>query len=64
MALPFSISSIKSLFLLVFCLALRAMAQFSSAGVAGVVQDSSKAAITDAKLKLINTDWRGKRFHD
>jgi hypothetical protein len=41
--------------LLVLCMALRARGQFSAATVVGVVQDSSKAGITDAKLKLINT---------
>ena len=41
--------------LLVVCMAFRARGQFSSATVVGVVQDSSKAEITDAKLKLINT---------
>ena len=48
-------SSIKSLLPLLFCIGLRAFAQFSAATVAGVVQDSSKAAITDASVKLINT---------
>ncbi len=41
--------------LLVLCTAFRAWAQFGAATVVGVVQDSSKAGITDAKLKLINT---------
>ena len=41
--------------LLVVCMAFRARGQFSAATVVGVVQDSSKAGITDAKLKLINT---------
>jgi Carboxypeptidase regulatory-like domain len=45
----------KSLFPLLLCIGLRAFAQFSAATVAGVVQDSSKAAVTDASLKLINT---------
>ena len=49
------ISKIKSLFPLLLCIGLRAYAQLSAATVAGVVQDSSKAAITDASLKLINT---------
>jgi hypothetical protein len=49
------ISGVKFLLLLFFCIGFRALAQFSAATVAGVVQDSSKAAITDAKLKLINT---------
>ena len=50
------ISKIKSSrFRFLFCIGLRAFAQFSAATVAGVVQDSSKAAITDARLKLINT---------
>ncbi len=44
----------KLLFLLVLCLGWRAFAQFSAATVTGAIQDSSKAAITDAKLKLIN----------
>jgi hypothetical protein len=35
---------------------MRALAQFSEASVTGVVQDSSKAAITDARIRLINTD--------
>jgi hypothetical protein len=48
-------SNIKSLLPLLFCIGLRSLAQFSAATVAGVVQDSSKAAITDASLKLINT---------
>ncbi len=48
-------SSIKSLLPLLFCIGLRALAQFSAATVAGVVQDSSKAAITNASVKLINT---------
>jgi hypothetical protein len=46
---------IKCILPLVLCMALRGYAQFSAATVAGVVQDSSKAAITDARLKLINT---------
>lgn len=45
----------KSFFLLVFCFAFRALAQFSTAAVMGVVQDSSRASIPDATLKLINT---------
>jgi hypothetical protein len=45
----------KCLLPLVLCIGLPAFAQFSAATVAGVVQDSSKAAITDASLKLINT---------
>src|SRR3984893_5188900 len=49
------ISGVKFLLLLFFCIGFRAVAQFSAATVAGVVQDSSKAAITDAELKLINT---------
>jgi hypothetical protein len=49
------IFGVKSLLLLFFCIGFRCFAQFSSATVTGVVQDSSKAAITDAKLKLINT---------
>jgi hypothetical protein len=48
-------SKIRSLLPLLLCIGLRAFAQFSAATVAGVVQDSSKAAITDASLKLINT---------
>ncbi len=48
------ISGVKFLLLLLFCIGFRALAQFSAATVAGVVRDSSKAAITDAKLKLIN----------
>jgi hypothetical protein len=48
-------SRIKSLLPLLFCIGLRAFAQFSAATVAGVVQDSSKAAITNASVKLINT---------
>jgi hypothetical protein len=50
------LSNLKSLFLLCFCIGIRGFAQFSAASVTGVVQDSSKAAITDAKLRLINTD--------
>jgi hypothetical protein len=46
---------IKVFVLLVSCMAFRARGQFSAATVVGVVQDSSKAGITDAKLKLINT---------
>jgi hypothetical protein len=46
---------VKVFVLLVLCMALRARGQFSAATVVGVVQDSSKAGITDAKLKLINT---------
>ena len=42
-------------FLLALCIASRGSAQFSAATVTGAVQDSSKAGITDAKLKLINT---------
>jgi Carboxypeptidase regulatory-like domain/TonB dependent receptor/TonB-dependent Receptor Plug Domain len=49
------ISHIKSLLPLLFCIGLRSFAQFSAATVAGTVQDSSRAAITDASLKLINT---------
>jgi hypothetical protein len=48
-------SRIKFLLPLLFCIGLRAFAQFSAATVAGVVQDSSKAAITNASVKLINT---------
>jgi hypothetical protein len=40
--------------LLLICLPFRVLAQFSAATVVGVVQDSSRAAITDARLKLIN----------
>jgi Carboxypeptidase regulatory-like domain len=47
--------ALRSLTLLVLCIACPAFAQFSAATVSGVVQDSSKAGITDAKLKLINT---------
>ena len=47
--------ALRSLSLLVLWIACRAFAQFSAATVTGVVQDSSKAGITDAKLKLINT---------
>jgi Carboxypeptidase regulatory-like domain/TonB dependent receptor/TonB-dependent Receptor Plug Domain len=47
--------ALRSLTLLVLCITCRAFAQFSAATVTGVVQDSSKAGITDAKLKLINT---------
>jgi hypothetical protein len=46
---------IKVFVLLVLCMTFRARGQFSAATVVGVVQDSSKAGITDAKLKLINT---------
>jgi Carboxypeptidase regulatory-like domain/TonB dependent receptor len=46
---------LKSLCLLVLCTGCRVFAQLSAATVAGAVQDSSRAAITDAKLKLINT---------
>jgi hypothetical protein len=49
------ISGVRFLPLLFFCIGFRALAQFSAATVAGVVQDSSKAAITDAKVKLINS---------
>ena len=49
------VSVIKPLLLLFICFGVRAFAQFRAATVAGVVQDSSKAAIIDAKLKLINT---------
>ncbi len=49
-------SNLKSLLLLCFCIGVRAFAQFSAASVTGVVQDSSRAAITDARLKLINRD--------
>jgi hypothetical protein len=49
------IYSVKVFVLLVLCMAFRARGQFSAATVVGVVQDSSKAGITDAKLKLINT---------
>ena len=49
------ISNIKSLLPFLFCIGLRSFAQFSAATVAGVVQDSSKAAITNASVKLINT---------
>ena len=46
--------ALRSLSLMVLWIACRAFAQFSAATVTGVVQDSSKAGITDAKLKLIN----------
>ncbi len=49
------IRSIKAFLLVVLWMGFRAFAQFNSATVIGVVQDSSKAAITDARLKLINT---------
>ncbi|MDX6462386.1 MAG: hypothetical protein QOE55_6083, partial [Acidobacteriaceae bacterium] len=49
------IYGIKVFVLLVLCMVFRARGQFSAATVVGVVQDSSKAGITDAKLKLINT---------
>jgi Carboxypeptidase regulatory-like domain/TonB-dependent Receptor Plug Domain len=55
MALSARTTMIKSLSLVVLGIAFRAFAQFSAATVIGAVQDSSKAAITDAKLKLINT---------
>ncbi len=49
------IRRLKSLLPLILCFAFRAFAQFSAATVTGVVQDASKAGITDASLKLINT---------
>jgi hypothetical protein len=49
------ILKLKSLLLLMLCVSFRALAQFSAGTVVGVVQDSSRAAITDARLKLINT---------
>ena len=49
------IYKVKVFVLVVLCMTLRARGQFSAATVVGVVQDSSKAGITDAKLKLINT---------
>jgi hypothetical protein len=49
------ILKLKALLLLMLCVSFRALAQFSAATVVGVVQDSSKAAINDARLKLINT---------
>ena len=45
----------KSFFLLFLCFAFHAPAQFSTATVMGIVQDSSRASIPDARLKLINT---------
>jgi len=48
-------SKIKPFLPFLFCIGLRSFAQFSAATVAGVVQDSSKAAITNASVKLINT---------
>ncbi len=50
------LSNLKFLFLLCFCVAIRALAQFSAASVTGVVQDSSRAAITGSRIRLINTD--------
>jgi hypothetical protein len=50
-----NISSMKFLLPFLFCIGLRSYAQFSAATVTGVVQDSSKAAITNASVKLINT---------
>ena len=47
--------ALRLLSLLLLWIACRAFAQFNAATVTGVVQDSSKAGITDAKLKLINT---------
>jgi Carboxypeptidase regulatory-like domain/TonB dependent receptor/TonB-dependent Receptor Plug Domain len=44
-----------SLLLLVLCIGYRAFAQFSAATVTGAVQDSTRAGITGANLKLINT---------
>jgi hypothetical protein len=41
--------------LLVLCLGCRAFAQFSAATVTGAVQDSTRAGITGANLKLINS---------
>jgi Carboxypeptidase regulatory-like domain/TonB dependent receptor/TonB-dependent Receptor Plug Domain len=41
--------------LLALCLGYRAFAQFSAATVTGAVQDSTRAGITGANLKLINT---------
>lgn len=55
MALAARTTIINSLFLVVLCIGSQALAQFSAATVIGVVQDSSRAAITDARLKLINT---------
>ncbi len=55
MILSRRISRIKCWLPLLLCIGLRAFAQFSAATVAGAVQDSSQAAITDASLKLINT---------
>jgi hypothetical protein len=55
MILSQRISKMKSLLPFLFCIGLRCFAQFSAATVAGVVQDSSKAAITNANVKLINT---------
>jgi hypothetical protein len=43
------------IFFLASCAGVRATAQVSTATVAGVVQDSSKAGIPDANVKLINT---------
>ncbi len=42
-------------FFLASCSGIRASAQVSTATVAGVVQDSSKASIPGASIKLINT---------
>ncbi len=49
------IRRLKSLLPLILCFAFRAFAQFSAATVTGVVQDAGKAGITDASIKLINT---------
>jgi len=55
MVLNYRISSVKSLFLVVLCFTLRVFGQLSTATLLGTVQDSSKASIPDAELKLINT---------
>ena len=47
--------ALRSLSLMLLWIACRAFAQFNAATVTGVVQDSSRAGITNAKLKLINT---------
>ncbi len=48
-------SNFKYLFLIVLCFAASAVAQVSTANVAGVVEDSTNARLPDASVKLINS---------
>jgi hypothetical protein len=49
------VNRLKYLFWLVFCFTVPTFAQMSTATVTGIVQDSSKASIPNASVKLINS---------